>query len=165
MFQPETGTVKTIAPTESTDPSWIEVPHCSAEALLKIAHAFVDTAPEPFRPVLTQTLTEKKWWLPLLEVLRNVGLKTSWFKFRRGRITDEFDRSISHLLAARHEMPTQEPHPTQTGIEDKPVTQASGESLLRRLAVNAIERMSEAELRTLNIPLGYIVDSLGSSNR
>lgn len=163
FWQPETGIVRTFASNEAPDPSWIHVPPCSAEALLTIARAFVEKAPEPFRPVLTQTLTENKWWLPFFEVLRNIGLKTSWINFRRQRIVEEFEETISRLDQLRRNRTAlvQEPRSIQTLVEEK--APPGSDALLRKLAIDAIARMSEAELRALNIPIGYIVDSISST--
>ena len=162
FFQPSTGTVRSFAQNETPDASWISVPSYSPEAFRQIARSFIDTVPEPYRPVLTQTLTERKWWLPFFEVLRNIGLKTSWIAFRRERLVDEFDRIIAGIL---EEQRNRAVGPPETGHIPQETSQPqsstlTGDTLLRKLAVDAIARMSEAELRALNIPLGYIVDSL-----
>jgi hypothetical protein len=165
FFQPDTGVVRSAAPNDVPDSSWVRVPSCSPEAFLQIARSFIDTVPEPYRPVLTQTLTERKWWLPFYDVLRNIGLKTSWITFRRERLIEEFERTLSAQVGdwrARSAVPLETHHIPQ-GSDKAPLSRA-GDTLLRRLAVDAIARMSEAELRGLNIPLGYIVDSL-SGNR
>ena len=162
FFQPTTGIVRSFAQNETPDSSWISVPSYSPEAFRQIARSFIDTVPEPYRPVLTQTLTERKWWLPFFEVLRNIGLKTSWIAFRRERLVDEFDRIIAGILEDQRNRAISPPETGHTG-QESPQPQSStltGDTLLRKLAVDAIARMSEAELRALNIPLGYIVDSL-----
>jgi len=165
FLQSDTGTVRSLAPNESPDPSWVPVPPCSAEALQKIAQDFVNRSPEPFRPVLTRTLTERKWWFPFFEVLRNVGLKTSWIGFRRDRIAEEFERTISALVQERRACaaPPREPARVPPSTEEKLPLSVMDDALLRQLAVYAISRMNQAELRALNIPLGYVVDSLGSN--
>ena len=165
FFQPDTGVVHSFAPSDAPDSSWIPVPPCSPEAFRQIARSFIDTVPEPYRPVLTQTLTERKWWLPFFEVLRNIGLKTSWITFRRGRLIDEFDRTISAIVEKWRNNPvatTQSLHAPQAS-DQTPPPPLTGDTLLRKLAVDAIARMSEAELRALNIPLGHIVDFLGGN--
>src|ERR1017187_401223 len=99
FLDPETGFVSSLAPNELRNPSSVSVPPCSPEFLLSVATAFVDDqAPEPFRPILTRTLTEKKWWLPFFEVLKNYGLRSRWTAFRREKIAEEFERTVAQVL-------------------------------------------------------------------
>ncbi len=166
FLQPNTGIVRTFGPNDATEPSWLPVPPCSPEAFRRIARSFIDTLAEPYRPVLTQTLTERKWWLPFFEVLRTIGLKTSWITFRRERIIEEFERTIASVLEEwrnRPATPLESRQGSTTGCEPLQPQSLTGDPLLRKLAIDAITRMSEAELRALNIPLGYIVDSLGGN--
>ncbi|HEY1946021.1 MAG TPA: hypothetical protein VGG97_03380 [Bryobacteraceae bacterium] len=155
FVEPKTGTIRGTDPSGMTDASWIQIPSCSAETLLQIARDFVDLAPEALRPALTASLTEKRWWLPFFEVLRNVGQKTSWVSFRRERISTEFLRLVSQVV---------ERDAVSVNVIELEKLSASSpnNAMLRKLVLDAVARMSDAELRSLNIPLGYVVDFVSS---
>jgi len=152
----ESGPVHCLAPGVVADPSWLPIPACPGETLLRIAREFVEKVPEPFRPALGATLSEKKWWLSFYENLRNIGMKTSWIAFRRERIAEELDRTISDIIQRRRntKQPAPVVLPSSSCLKD--------EGLLRKLAFEAVGKMNETELRSINIPLGYIIDLISS---
>jgi len=154
------GVVKVINPTEAApDVSpWVLIPPCPAEVLLQIARDFVATVPETFQPLLARTFEDKKWWLPFFEVLQALGLRPKWIPFRRRRIVVEFERIITTLMrespdGAQKELPRERQLPT-------PAAPAAGLETTRKLAIEAVGRMTEGELRSLNLPLGYVLDAL-----
>ena len=156
---PNSGLVRVLPPQAQPDPSWYKINPISAETLLQIAKDFIDQLPEPQREPLQSTLSQPKWWFPYFEVLRTFGLTFKWRHYKRRRVAEEFERSIPKLQLRR---PAPEPAPmepkpalAETTAEPRPA-----ESVLKRVAVEVIGRMTESELRALNLPLGYVVDSL-----
>lgn len=167
FLEPETGQFRVLPPGEPVPgPHWIEVPHCSAEALFRIGQDFIaKEVPESFRPLLSATLEDKKWWLPFFEVLRNVGLGTRWMIFRRPLIVQEFERAVEFVRQQKRAEIVSPSATSELGslVVDKGSRQLQPATTpLRQLVANAISKMSDAELRALNIPLGYVLDALDS---
>ena len=88
-----------------------------------------------------------------------VGLKMRWVDFRRRRIAEEFEKAIP---APPVEPTTSRGIATFTDHIAFPVPQqvATQNSLLRRIVSDAVQKMTDAELRALNLPLGYVLDAL-----
>jgi hypothetical protein len=157
-----TGLVKVIAPSDLTPPEndWSQIPPCPAETLLEVGRDFIATVPESFRAVLEGTLQEKKWWLPFFDVLQGIGLKTKWIAYRRRRIVAEFERTITALIRDFATLPPGDVPHKEIPIDHPPVQPWAGHANIRKLAIEAVTRMTEAELRSLNLPLGYVIDAL-----
>ena len=161
LLDPQTGSVRVIRPSEAAPAgsNWVEVPPCPAETLLQIAKDFVASVPETVRVVLINTLQEKKWWLPFFDVLQAVGLRTKWIAYRRRRIVAEFERMVTTII---RETVSSQPgdRPQIRAQKEQESTSPPSQSIARSLAMGAVARMTEAELRSLNLPLGHIIDSL-----
>lgn len=154
---PSSGVVRVVKPNESPDPSWHEIRPISGEVLLQIAKDFIAEVPEPQRGTLLITLDQPRWWFPYFDLLRTFGLKWRWVLYRRRRIADEFERALQKLPS----MPSQPREALEA--EQRPLAATSSQqpaSLMRRIASEAVQRMTDSELRALNLPLGYVVDSL-----
>jgi hypothetical protein len=153
------GRLRVLRPADTPEPTWFRVQPISGETLLQIGKDFVSELSEPQRAPLAKCLTETKWWMPFFDAVRDLGLKTRWIIYRRRRIVAEFQRALMdappvvihqeapHLVEKLHAA-EQPPAPSQTGM------------LARRVALAAVGRMTEAELRALSLPLGYVMDAL-----
>ena len=163
FLAPSTKQVTVLRPGYNPDPSWIEVPHISAEALLQIAKDFVAELPDFQRTPLTTALDQPRWWIGFYDLVRTLGLKMRWIYFRRRRIAEEFERALPALptasIPALQPQDAERPEPAiQRRVQ--PLTSALPVSLLKRVAAEVVQRMTDSELRTLNLPLGYVVDAL-----
>jgi len=147
------GLIRVFRPEETPDPTWSQIPPISAEALQRIAKEFISELPESQQEMLLKTLEQPRWWFPFFELLGALGQKSKWVFFRRRRIAEEFERSIPKVSA---------PSPASKALERTTrVEQAERpDSLLRHIASSAVERMTDSELRALNLPLGYVIDVL-----
>lgn len=154
------GRLRVLRPSEIAEPTWFQIPPVSGETLLQIGKDFVSDLPEAQRAPLVKYLAEPNWWIPFFEALRDVGLKGRWIVFRRRRIVAEFERALMNAPAV---LGTD----TARSVEDEELSTwegrsapSVGSSLLRRIAIAAVARMTEGELRSLSLPLGYVVDAL-----
>ena len=163
--QPTTGQIRVVHVTERTPEDWRTIEPISANVLLEVARDFVSELPQLQQDALAETLNRPKWWLPFFDVLRTLSLKSRWIVFRRRSIVEEFERAMGKLERPmdleQHATPVVEPRPAPAGTPP-PVTVDSKlrSSVARRLALKAVEKMSDSELRSLNLPLGYIIDAL-----
>jgi len=155
---PSSRQIRVLRPGFSPDPSWLEIPRITAEKLLQIAKDFIAELPDSQGVLLSRVLEQPGWWVPYFELVRTLGLKTRWISYRRRRIADEFERSLPTLPSQ-----PQPPQPLdlvkQTAPAEVPTT-SDTESVMKRVAAEVVQRMTDSELRALNLPLGYVVDAL-----
>ena len=157
LFISSSGTIRVIRPGESPDTAGHEVPPISAETLLAIAKDFVSGLPQTQQEILLRTMTELKWWVPYFELISTLGLRMRWVSFRRRRIVEEFERALSKV--------TSQLTPTVLSVQPQEpnlgsIAPSQSDSNIRRVAAFAVQRMSDAELRALNLPLGHVLDAL-----
>jgi hypothetical protein len=156
FLHPTAHHLRVVRAGAEAPPGWREVPKLTGEKLLQIAEEFVGTLDEEQQKLLRETFTMPKWWIHFVDMLQLVGLKTRWFDFRRKRIREEFMRVLARAGAGTQQS---RPVPAQLAPEETPVVTQS-QSEMRRIAVETVQRMTESELRALNLPLGYVVDAL-----
>jgi hypothetical protein len=159
LYLTDQGIVRSIHSNSRPLPEWREIQRISPETLLQIGKAFTDDLDEIQKTVLVPTFQEEKWWLPFFDRLPSLGLKYKWIEFRRKRIREEFQRKIEEL-GTTLPLPAQEAVIAFVPPPMAPSTQVQSESSIRRIAADAVQRMTESELRSLNLPLGYVMDSL-----
>jgi hypothetical protein len=159
LFVQPSGLIRFIRPDESPDASWAEIKPISADALCLIAKDFIADLPESQQEILLRTLEQPKWWLSYFELLSTLGLKMRWILFRRRRIAQEFEKAVSSATAP---IPTtgKQAHTTADVPIGRSAEEPDQDSALRKIASAAIWRMSDSELRALNLPLGYVIDAL-----
>jgi len=154
---PGNGTIRVLRPGFSPDASWLEIPRISAEKLLQIAKDFISELPESQRGLLLSLLDKPSWWMAYFDLVRTLGLKTRWVLFRRRRIAEEFERAVPALPTVG--APAQ-PATTNQTTPAQSLTPAGGDSPMKKIAADVVQRMTDSELRTLNLPLGYVVDAM-----
>lgn len=166
FLSPSTRQVTVLRPGYVPDSSWVEVPHISAGALLQIAKDFISDLPEFQRAPLTAAIDQPRWWIGFYDLVRTLGLKMRWIYFRRRRIAQEFERAMpalpTELTPPAQSQPTsQEATRPELVIQSTAVKpSALSVSPLKRVATEVVQRMTDPELRALNLPLGYVVDAL-----
>jgi len=162
---PETGQLTVISPGKPGLPSpWVMISPCPPETHLQIAKDFVaGLLDENQRNVLSQTLSQLRWWDYIFSAAERLGIATNWQVFRRRRLQGEFFRSLQRLgiPLKSSTVASSRAAEGERDAESKVSSSAiSAEQRLRRLAIGAVERMSISELRSLNLPLGHVLDEL-----
>jgi len=159
LYLTDQGIVRSMHSNSRPLPEWREIQRMSPEVLLQIGKDFTTDLDEIQKSVLVPTFQEPKWWFPFFDRLQSLGLKYKWVEFRRKRIRGEFEKRIQEIgtLAL--------PEPQQAALALPPhaaaaSTQTQSELSIRKIAADVVQRMTESELRSLNLPLGYVVDSL-----
>jgi hypothetical protein len=152
---------------------WVEVPVCTADDHTQIAKEFISTLPAGSEraSTLQVALDKPRWWDSFFWVARQVGLDKEWNEFRQRRLREKLQDalarvhvpitpafSVSGSSADRTVIPRTEIH-TRSALIHGPTN-----ALLRRLAIAAIQKMTAEELRSLRLPLGYLVDELEAAN-
>jgi hypothetical protein len=165
FLAPSTKRVTVLPPGYTPDPSWIEVPHISAETLLKIAKDFIAQLPDVQQGPLVTAIEQPRWWIGFFDLVSTLGLKMRWLYFRRRRVAEEFERAMPTLPSEPAQEETRKVvlgiKPSVDHVLPPPEpARAPQQSLLRQIASDAVQRMTDAELRALNLPLGYVVDAL-----
>jgi len=160
LYLTEQGIVRSMHSNSKPLPEWREIQRISPETLLQIGKDFTANLDEIQKSVLVPTFQEAKWWFPFFDRLQSLGLKYKWVEFRRQRIRDEFKMRIEELGMLSLPQPQEAalalvPPPTATAS-----AQTRSEVSIRKIAADVVQRMTESELRSLNLPLGYVVDSL-----
>jgi len=156
---PGDGTIRVLRPGYSPDPTWLEVPRISADRLLQIAKDFIAELPESQQASLLSLLDKPSWWLEFYDWVRTLGLKTRWILFRRRRIAEEFERSVPALPVVATAAPQPVP-PSEITFSVQSLAPAGAQSEMKRIAAEVVHRMTDSELRALNLPLGYVMDVL-----
>lgn len=160
LYLTDQGIVRSLHFNSRPLPEWREIQRISAETLLQIGNEFTSDLNEIQKSVLVPTLQEPKWWFPFFDRLQALGLKYKWIEFRRKRIGDEFKRKIEEIGP----LPLPLAQEVALTLAPQPMTAASSQTQselsIRKIAADVVQRMTESELRGLNLPLGYVVDSL-----
>jgi len=160
LYLTEQGIVRSMHSNSKPLPEWREIQRISPETLLQIGKDFTANLDDIQKSVLVPTFQETKWWFPFFDRLQSLGLKYKWVEFRRQRIRDEFKMRIEELGMLSL------PQPQEAALALAPQTtpaasaQTRSELSIRKIAADVVQRMTESELRGLNLPLGYVVDSL-----
>lgn len=159
LYITEQGLLRSMHVQSRPLPEWREIPRISAETLLQIGRDFTADLEDPQKNLLVPLFEQPKWWIPFFDRLQLLGLKSKWIEFRTRRIRDEFQRRIANLG----------PGPISSVVELSGATVAASVGVpevttqpdsIRKIAANVVQRMTESELRALNLPLGYVVDAL-----
>lgn len=137
-----------------------------------IAMEFLGRVPDEMRARL-QGLLERApdgWWQAWMRELRGSPLLSAWSGFRRealesrlrslllaGTMSEASSALILEAVRRRHlEAP---PRPGWARPLASPESAPEGEGL-RRVVLDAVSKMSSAELRDLRLPLGLVLDAL-----
>jgi hypothetical protein len=154
FFAPEAGRIRLAYKGDEPRPGWREIPRIAESVLSTFARDFLATLPTNLQEQIAPTLSAPRWWIPFFEAIRAFGLERAWLEYRRGRITREFER----VLAAHNIAPV-EPGAAPAGTA---IRAADALSASKRVALAVVQRMTDAEVRALSLPLGYVMDALNA---
>ena len=162
LYLTERGIVRSMHSNSRPLPEWREIQRISPEALLQIGKDFTADLDELQKSILVPTFQEPKWWFPFFDRLQSLNLKYKWVEFRRNRIREEFKKRIEDLgtLSLPQPQPQEAILALVTQASAAASAQTQSELSIRKIAADVVQRMTESELRGLNLPLGYVVDSL-----
>jgi len=176
----DTGDLSIAPQTHSESQPWAKIEPLSVDDHRKIVTDFLQNIEPANRPSFEAIAKTPDFWSPWSRELRtheNGKYQEAWLRFRIEQIASGFkDRAISAgaqdkataaaiavLEASRKDLRkartgfeprrAQYPYPTQLGG-------ASSGSSLQDVAVSAITRMSEDELRSLWLPVGLVTDAI-----
>lgn len=155
-IDPQTGVLRSLHSNVTPRPEWREIPKITADALLQIGRDFTANLPDIQQSALAPLLKEPKWWIPYFERLQTLGLRSKWVEFRRRRILETFKRVIDQIGAVSD--PAELAAHTNYPVPEHPGSRS--ELPIRKIAAEVVQRMTESELRALNLPLGYVIDCL-----
>ena len=149
------------------DPPWTRIPSCSLDEHLGIAKDFISILQDDeHKNSLLSTLNKPGWWNIFLFTAQRLGLARRWNEHRKRRLHEQFLNTIQNkgipLLKQRGRSAVSSPADNTSSTVSRANSAhiyGAGESL-RRIVIGAINRMSLSELRSLNIPLGHIIDEL-----
>ncbi len=139
-----------------------------------VAKAFLATVPPPLQASLKAVLDSRSdaWWQAWLRELRGTEHLSGWNTFRRQQLEDRLAAvlreagleqtsvdGVLNLIRERHVVASPRSRRTISGGS----AFHDGDTALRRLVIEAAQRMSAAELRELRLPLGIVLDVLATS--
>lgn len=166
----ETGELRDLPPGSPLPGGpWKQVPPCSVEKHLEIAAAWVQTLPDPKTRAFLETALKNGSGPASIfyETVKKLALAPQWNRFRTQRILAVFEEALQTMrIPWRQAAPgdRQAGVATVTRTGRTPYAAGSGPRFTpqrpREIAVAALERMSDAEIRNLPIPLGYVLDIL-----
>lgn len=166
MYLTDRRILRTLHCQSKPLPEWREIRRMSSESLLEIGKEFVASLDDMQKSMLMPLLSDPKWWIPFFERLQPLNLKSRWIEFRRKRIREEFQRRLDELSTVAPVMAEKMPEAAQVVpplvIASDVVQQSRAEFSIRQIAADVVQRMTESELRALNLPLGYVLDSLAT---
>jgi hypothetical protein len=160
LYLADQGIVRSMHSNSRPLPEWREIQRISPEILLQIGKDFTADLDEIQKSILVPAFQEPKWWFPFFDRLQSLGLKYKWVEFRRNRIRLEFKKRIEELGT----LPLPQPQEVMLALVPQPTAAASAQTQselsIRKIAADVVQRMTESELRGLNLPLGYVMDSV-----
>lgn len=165
----ETGELSVVLPGQPIPgPLWIQIPSCSADAHREIAKAFVAEIGDSTKREILQTVVEQAGAGPASGFYQKIGavnLTPEWNRFRRGKILEHLATALrANAIEFRGVASLVKPHLVrqfENLATPRPVTTTPTRTAdIHRIAIGAVQRMSESELRGLNIPLGYVLDTI-----
>lgn len=162
----QTGEVRVISSRgpEPAEP-WVRVPSLTADFHKELASEFIGSVDYEFhRKALSDTFSHSRWWTEFYTTALRVGLARRWNSFRTRKIVQKYEDALKALdvpiVQAAGVQATPEMAPVPPRPSAAQTSQSREDSRLRKIAVQAVERMTTSELRALSIPLGYVVDEL-----
>jgi len=162
-----TGALRVQASNLPFENPWVRVPPCSPESHKKIALDFVtQLIDEGQRSELAQLIARspQSWWFSFWRRIGELGLVNQWSTFRKSRLMAEMEASLVQLglpVKGGQAAPSglqRTPRSVPAGLQ--PTDNVQDEAFIRSLVARVINTISLAELRSLRLPLGDIVDAL-----
>jgi hypothetical protein len=136
---------------------WVKVSPCPEEVHIDIAREFLQHVSDPeHRRELESVLGSGIWWVEFLRITRLRGLDKDWVKFRRLRLSQELERTLSAIGVPFSAAAEAWPRATLRTPMRMPLPDEQMRSALQR----AVGRLSQEELRRIWLPVGIVIDEL-----
>ena len=174
-FNKESGEFRLKLASDPESPlPWVVVSPATTDEHRKIASDFlVEMAPSD-RSAFEDILKSQNFWRPWVDRLRTFEqgkyLKT-WATFRFNKLCDLYlqrlkslavsDEAAAESLGRLKALKTAAHKQAKPAATGSPVAPPSSGLSLRRLAIAALEAMSDDELRRVWLPLGPVADAIG----
>lgn len=157
----ETGELQVVDRNAPLAAPWIVIPKPSAEFHRKVAVEFVSGLSEPSKAQLARVLEDPTWYRQFSSVAKRLNEGSRWAAFRITQLTAEFAKTLAGNGIPLQETQRFAPRPS-TGTQESSATVvfASDETNLRDLALKLVAILPIDELRSLRLPLGFVLDSL-----
>lgn len=157
---PSQHTFQVLRRAEPAPPvPWVRVPPCPAEVHISIAREFLKQVSDPeHRRELESVLVSGSWWDEFLRTTRLRGLDKDWIRYRRTRLSQEFERTLSAIgvpvSAAAEPWSPRTPRTSTRMLGPASLPDEQLRSALQRV----VGRLSQEELRRIWLPVGIVVD-------
>jgi hypothetical protein len=169
---PQNGKLTVILPGVPVPESpWVTIPSCSTAQHAEIAKRFIEQVDDPVKRVALQDIVDRVGSGPssgFHEKVRESGLGPQWARFRRDRVLEYLAAALDsagidpvEVVAVEKPKPPVRP-PESAGDYSAPRPASRMGINIQQVVTAAVGRMSDAELRNLPIPLGYILDIIGN---
>ncbi len=138
----------------------------TGERHLEIAKTYVDSlADEGQRERLKQPFSESQWWVRFYDAVKTEGLTQPWNAFRSRAIRTELRRALDTAGISAAKVEAQilaKARPSlRPAVAQRPTATVSRSApQVRVVAAALIQNMSIAELRSLTVRLGDVLDAL-----
>lgn len=181
VVRPESGQIMTKRLEDSTPEDAVVIPKISTEDYRKMCREFLKQLDDDQRPQLEAVLVEEDFWPSwsyLINAFRPQGVYARWLRWRitaiqqllNDRLRDIGVPDVLVLTVAQAVFRSRESHQKnsivparQSHVIDVPRQTVTED--LQGLAHQAIDRMSENQLRQMWLPLGSIFDAIRRNNR
>lgn len=172
-IQKNSGHVQACTRTDFLSPGMVRIEQPSIAFHRQMALDFLEHLPSSIEHDVLRLLAEDtgnpSWWRPWFAALRKAGLGKNWNAFR----TEHLQAALENQLNAAT-LSTSAVHAALTAIRPRaekstPAVHAvpntpdkAPRSALQEIAIAAVMKMSDEELRELRLPLGRVVDATGA---
>ena len=173
----ESGDVRVRRTTDpEPSPPWVDIPSVSPEDHRQIVSEFLKEISPEDRSDFQHIVTLPDFWQPWVRQIRMFALgkySKTWPLFRFNKLCDLYLQRLKSLgigeepaaeslrrLKALKSASRRIPQTTTSRSLATPPANLS----IRRLAIAALEAMSEDELRRVWLPLGLVTDAIGESH-
>lgn len=171
VISPQDGRMGVVERKELPPEGWLKLSAPTVEAHQQIARDFLDHqfqgASSDLEPLIA---SGTHWWQQWMKEIKKRGLSASWGQFRFHRLLALFSAELVSrgvngdvegpaIIQLRGSMQVD----TSASQISEPQMGSSSLSQLRQIAIGAIEKMSEEQLRQLKVPLGSVLDALKQS--
>lgn len=168
------GAVRVVPRRSHVSADHVLVEPLSADSHREVANAFLPNVSPALRAKLQAVIDggSDSWWQAWLRELRGSASSSTWSAFRRQQLEDRLmtrlrdsgfeQASIDEALSLIRERHAAATAPSRRAL----ISEASfhdGSPTLRRIVIEAVQHMSDSELRELRIPFGIVFDVLTTS--
>jgi hypothetical protein len=161
----ETGEIRIVPENVPTQLPWVVIPKPSSEFHRQIASDFVSTLQEPTKSNLMRLLSNDKWYVQFSDATKRSDVGPLWTAFRRERLIGAFKEALRDLGIPEKPQLARQVSTLAAHFAPQSATAAQGasagnEPATRELVQRVIASLPLAELRSLRLPVGDVLDAL-----